>query len=153
MWTNEKLVHELRSLYDGKPWLGVTIEGSRKSISAEEAASHPIKNTNSIRTIVNHLIFWHRALAGRLSNPDKVFVAGEKDFSPIADFSEASWQKTRENLQVSLEEMAIAILNFDEKRWDQICPGKQTTFYENAMGIIEHDAYHLGQIVLLKKAF
>ena len=153
MWTNERLAHELRSLYDGKPWLDVIIEHSLENISAENAGSRPIKNANSIRTIVNHLIFWHRAVAGRLKNPDKTFIPGEKDFLPVTDFSEAAWQKAREDLQSSLKEMAQAILDFDEKKWDQVCPGKQTTFYENAIGIIEHDAYHLGQIVLLKKAF
>jgi len=153
MWTNEKLAHELRSLYNGKPWLDVTFEASFKTVSAEDAASHPIKNGNSIWTIVNHLVFWHRAVAGRLQKPGKIFVPEGKDFAPITDFSEAAWQKTKENLQTSLEEMAEAILNFDEKKWDQTCPDKPTTFYENAAGIIEHDAYHLGQIVLLKKAF
>lgn len=153
MWTNEKLVHELRSLYKGKPWLDVTLEGSIKNISAKDAASRPIQNGNSIWTIVNHLVFWHCAVTGRLMNPDKIFVAEGKDFLPIADVTEAAWQKTNENLQTSLEETARAILNFDEKKWDEVCPGKQTTFYENAIGIIEHDAYHLGQIVLLKKAF
>lgn len=153
MWTNEKLAHELRSLYNGKLWLDVRFEDSLKNISAEDAASHPIKNGNSIWTILNHIIFWHRAVTGRLKNPDKIFVPDGNDFLPNTDFSEEAWQKTQENFQTSLEELAEEILNFDEKKWEQTCPGKPTNFYENAIGIIEHDAYHLGQIVLLKKAF
>ena len=40
---------------------------------------------------------------------------------------------------------------FDESDFDKIYPSNKMSYYEHIHGIIQHDAYHLGQIVLLTK--
>ena len=41
--------------------------------------------------------------------------------------------------------------DFDDADFDKIDPNKNHNFYEDIHGIIQHDVYHLGQIVILKK--
>ncbi len=45
-----------------------------------------------------------------------------------------------------LEEMLVSTLSFEK-----IYPPEGQTYYEHIHGNIQHDAYHLGQIVMLAK--
>ena len=44
-----------------------------------------------------------------------------------------------------------AIHNIKEENLDKPSPKKSQTFYELMMGCLQHDTYHMGQIMLLKK--
>jgi hypothetical protein len=41
---------------------------------------------------------------------------------------------------------------FDEANFEKPYPPHNLTYYQHIHGILQHDAYHLGQIVLLAKA-
>ena len=40
----------------------------------------------------------------------------------------------------------------NEDALDNMYPHNNASYYKNLLGFNQHDAYHLGQIVLLKKA-
>jgi hypothetical protein len=42
--------------------------------------------------------------------------------------------------------------SFPQAAFETVYPPNQMTWYEHIQGMLQHDAYHLGQIVLLAKA-
>ena len=65
--------------------------------------------------------------------------------------SQQDWEKMLVKTQEDAERFAKLIDNMEEQKlWENISPAKGS-FYRNILGVIEHNHYHAGQIVLLKK--
>jgi uncharacterized damage-inducible protein DinB len=141
-----------KSTFDGKPWYGRALCKLLAGVTAERAAAHPIAGAHSIWQEVLHCITW-RKVATRLLNGEKVpSVSGKTNWPKPPATSAAAWQQTLDELaqtQVSLE-AAIAALT--DKRLSEKAPEKSFSLYVLLHGVIQHDAYHAGQIALLRKA-
>ncbi len=95
------------------------------------------------------MIAWRETLLKRINNqnipsPDNNF------FVPIPDLSPDAWQATKDRLLASqkqlLEFTRQVSINLDEH------PNSgEYSRYELIEAILQHDVYHLGQIVLIKK--
>jgi hypothetical protein len=72
-------------------------------------------------------------------------------FIEIADISETAWQQSLERLQNSQQQWIAFLKHFNELGFDKIYPTNKMSYFEHIHGIIQHDAYYLGQIVLLTK--
>ncbi|HET6323917.1 MAG TPA: DinB family protein [Planctomycetaceae bacterium] len=154
MTTSEisRIVKLSRHTFDGTPWYGTALCKLLTDVSAEAAAAHPIPGTHSIWQEVLHAITW-RQVAIRLLNGEQVADVSEEQNWPQGPApSAAAWRQTLDELaqtQVSLE---AAAGNLTDERLSEKAPGKPFSFYVLLHGIIQHDAYHAGQIALLKKA-
>jgi len=73
-------------------------------------------------------------------------------FAPINDTSETSWQNTLKKLEDSQFKWIDFLKKFQVKDFEKVDSINNMTYYEYIHGVIQHDAYHLGQIVLLKKS-
>jgi uncharacterized damage-inducible protein DinB len=138
------------NLYDGSPWIDVTIMDTLKSISAQRAAKKIAPGRNSIWQIVNHIIAWRENVLLRVQG-NKIVTPNNNYFIEIDNVSEAEWQKTLERLANSQDQWIRFLENFDESKFETIYPSNKMSYYEHIHGILQHDAYHLGQIVLLSK--
>jgi uncharacterized damage-inducible protein DinB len=137
------------ALYDGNPWIDVTLAGTLEHISAEQAARKISPERNSIWEIVNHIIRWRLNVLDRIHG--KVLQSpGSNYFEPVHDTSERAWQETLKQLEDSQAKWMAALKEFDETDFEKLYPTK-LTYYEHIHGILQHDAYHLGQVVLLAK--
>lgn len=146
----ERISKLYQDLYDGNPWLEVTLVGKLEGITAEKASRKLFPNWNSIWEIVNHLISWRLEVLKRLHG--EITTSPEHNyFIPITDSSEAAWQETIARLHDSQSAWLDFLKNFSEADFDKIYPGNQLSYYEHVEGILQHDAYHLGQISLLAK--
>ncbi|HEU0135672.1 MAG TPA: DinB family protein, partial [Flavobacterium sp.] len=136
------------NLYNGNPWLEVTLVKTLENISAERAAEKKYTARNSIWEITNHLINWRLNVLQRVTG--HVIVTPEHNYIlPIEDTSEAAWRQTLENLEDSQQQWCDFLSKFNQNDFEEIYPPNGHTHYEHIHGIIQHDAYHLGQIVLL----
>jgi hypothetical protein len=74
----------------------------------------------------------------------------------LNDFSEAQWEKTKQELVDTHNRLLAAIAAVDDARLDQpIINDPETPFssvYVTLHGGVQHDLYHAGQIAILKKA-
>ena len=137
-------------LYNGEPWLDVTITATLQKISPEQAANKVSSNWNSIWQIVNHVIAWRENVLRRLHG--EVIASPPSNYiDDIADVSEAAWQSTLQRLQESQQKWIAFLNEFDEADFEKIYPANGHSYYKHINGIIQHDAYHLGQVVLLAK--
>lgn len=148
-----RLLNMFLSAAHGKTWHGQSIWKIVQDISAEEAASHPIADSHSIWDYLIHMINW-RDYAIRTILEDEPYIVElntEKDWTTITDFSPEAWQKALELYESSTEELAEAIKTLDDSKLEEVIPEHKYTFYTMLHGVIQHDIYHSGQIVLLKK--
>lgn len=140
----------LSELYDGSPWIDVNLVDSLSSITAKQAASHIRPGMNSIWEITNHLIKWRENVLERLDG--KVIKSPTHNyFLPVKNQSDKAWSDTLRKLAASQEKWMLRMKTIKLSDFKTIYPVNRLTYYEHIQGIIQHDAYHLGQINLLKK--
>lgn len=150
MKETKRIAKLFEDLYNGSPWIDVTVMDTLKNISAEQAAKKVIPERNSIWQIVNHIIAWRENVLLRVQG-NEMLTPNNNYFTEIENISETQWQKELDRLSNSQEQWIRFLDNFDESQFDKIYPSNKMTYYEHIHGILQHDAYHLGQIVLLSK--
>lgn len=150
MKETQQITKLFEDLYDGDPWIDVTILGVLKNVSPQQAAKKIAPGRNSIWQIVNHIVSWRENVLLRVQG-NVINTPNNNYFIEIADISETAWQQSLERLQNSQQQWITFLKHFDESDFDKIYPVNKMSYYEHIHGIIQHDAYHLGQIVLLTK--
>lgn len=150
MQETKRITKLFEDLYDGDPWIGVTIMGTLKNISAKHAEKKIFPDRNSIWQIVNHITSWRENVLLRVQG-NVITTPNNNYFIEITDTSETEWQQALERLKNSQHQWITFLKTFDEVGFEKIYPNNKMSYYEHIQGILQHDAYHLGQIVLLSK--
>ena len=70
---------------------------------------------------------------------------------PVLDPSEAAWEQSLQSLSKSQDAWNSFFESFDDADFEKTYAKNNHTYYEHIHGIVQHDVYHLGQIVILKK--
>lgn len=135
--------------YKGVPWIDITIMGTLKSISAKQAAAK-MGELNSIWQIVNHMISWREALIARVKDkpvayPDDNYIAEIIITTPKA------WKDTLKKFEKSQKNIISFLNRSKEPLLEKISPTSGYSYYELVLAILQHDTYHIGQIVLMRK--
>ena len=150
MKETQRIVKLFEDLYDGNPWIDVNIKSTLERLTPEQASKRILSGRNSIWEIVNHLISWRLNVLQRVQGK-KMISPDDNYFSAVTDTSDAAWKKTLEQLKNSQTQWIDFLKTLREDDFTKIYPGNNMTYYEHVHGILQHDAYHLGQMVLLTK--
>jgi uncharacterized damage-inducible protein DinB len=137
-------------LYDGNAWIDVTIVGTLKNIKSNQAYSKPAANLNSIWEIVNHLVSWRETVLKRMQG-ETINEPKNNFFEPVKENSGEAWRNTLTRFEKSQQMWLQFLSRLDDKSLEKYYSQSKYTYYDLMLGILQHDAYHLGQIVLLKK--
>ncbi len=152
---------QLRKGFSDDPWHGSATAELLRDVTAEEAAAHPIPGAHSIWEIVLHMTGWLNEVRRRLDGrePD---MPEEGDWPEPGERSEAAWQRDRSRLEEAVKNLLDALSALREEDLDRMGgsiaeirnPSLGTGVTHRAMvnGIVQHNAYHSGQIALLRKA-
>lgn len=150
MKETDRIRQLFKDLFDGDPWLGVNVLSTLEGITAEKAAVKIAPGRNSIWEIVNHMTSWRRNVLRRFDG--KVIPRPEHNYIlPVEITTEEAWRESIERLKESQEQWLAFLETADEDSLASIYPGNQGSYYYHMHGILQHDAYHLGQIVMLTK--
>jgi uncharacterized damage-inducible protein DinB len=145
----ERFQKLFRDHYDGDPWIEINIRGTLEGLSAK-GASQKVGSLNTIWQIVNHAINWRETLLKRIQGENA--PAPENNFiETITDVSEEAWSQTLKRLQSSQDHLLSYLSAEKEINLDEKPREGPYSRYELIEGILQHDVYHLGQIVLIKK--
>lgn len=145
----QKIVQLFTDLQKGDCWIGLNLQDALSSVDAATASYKRTENGNAIWQLVNHLIYWRKTVMIRLN--------GKNERPEMTDFyfpenrTEVLWQETVTEFEKVSDTFIQTLKAFDENKLDQASPKKEQTYYQLLMGCLQHDAYHMGQIVLLKK--
>ncbi len=152
MSTKLYLLDQLKTTYNERGWL-VPFTVAVENLDAEKAALTDTTGSHSVWGIVDHMIFWNERWLTRLKggNPGKVetensatFEANKKD--------ESAWNDTVKKLSGILAEVIKIVETSDDKFLSaEAFPGYGSSWYEMFAQYNLHNAYHIGQIVQLRK--
>ena len=150
MSESKRISNLYQSIYNGNRWLEVNLDNTLKNVTAEQAYRKINPNLNTIWEIVNHLIQWRRNILERMQG-EVIITPDHNYFVPVLDPSEAAWEQSLQTLAKSQDSWNAFFENFNDEDLSKIYVNNGHTYYEHIHGIIQHDVYHLGQIVILKK--
>jgi len=130
----------------GSPWHGYSLNTLVADVTAAEAAAHPIPGGHSIAEIVAHIAVWMDEVASWLTGAAR----SDRDWPPPAGWPQplAEMAAAHERLQAELARSPDARLS--ERAIQATEPG--LSIADVLVGVAEHNAYHGGQIGLLKRA-
>ncbi|WP_342554858.1 DinB family protein [Paenibacillus sp. FSL R7-0652] len=148
------LIDQLTACYNDKSWF-IPLADILEDVTLEEALTED-ENKQTIWSIVNHLIYWNelwleRFKAGEFMlnnaiNNDETFALTQDQLNGLG------WKETLNKLEHVFSSWRVVLEETDEFKLT-----KQLPEYFNApwWGVVSnlsiHNAYHVGQIMLLKK--
>lgn len=136
----------------GPMWHGPALADLLDGVTAEQAAAHPVPGTHSIWELVLHATAWTGIARERLAGSAKGDPTPDEDWPPVTDPSPDAWRATIERLKEAHRELAQETARMDDSQLVGRVPGKDHSVLTMFHGIVEHDAYHGGQIAILKRA-
>lgn len=139
-----------KDLYNGSPWLDVTIMETIKELNSSRAQFRISEQRNSIWEILNHTISWRETVLKRVQG-ENIPSPEHNYFLPVKDRSESAWEETVVCLENSQKNWINFLSSFEDNELDNVSPFNGTLHYKHIHGVIQHDAYHLGQLVILIK--
>jgi uncharacterized damage-inducible protein DinB len=159
--SDKSFLHEqIRKGFSDDPWHGPSTLSLLEELTAQEAAARPIPEGHSIWEIVLHMISWQNEVRRRLAgNPPA--EPEEGDWPKVGKVSETRWRQDLERLGASLTDLLDMLDSLQEKDLDRIggglsdrdpALGTGVTLRAMVNGLVQHNAYHSGQIALLRKA-
>jgi uncharacterized damage-inducible protein DinB len=149
----DRLEEQLRLVFDGEAWHGPSVMEALKDVTAELAAQHPIDGVHSIWELVLHLTWTYGLVLRKLTGHTTWLVA--TDDWPLAPLppSGENWVGAINTLRELNAQVRRAVTRFPEDRLDDLpVEDPRHSAYTQFIGLTQHDAYHAGQIVLLKRA-
>ncbi len=147
-----RLEEQLEKALEGEAWHGPSVLEALEGISAEQAAAHPIAGAHSIWELVLHLCGTYGLVLRRLGGDGRQLTA-EEDWPAVPMPSAENWRAALGVLQQLNEDLRQAVRSFPGERLDlPLVPEAPYTAYTQFIGVTQHNLYHAGQIVLLKKA-
>jgi uncharacterized damage-inducible protein DinB len=152
-----RLVDQFKRAHDGDPWHGSPVKAILEGVTHEQAAKRPPNGAHSIWEIVLHMTGWRNEVARRATGQPAGEPAGG-DYPPVGDATAERWTAALEALDASHAKLAAAVNAMSDA--ELLKPtndprnrplGTGVSYYETFHGIVQHDAYHAGQIAILKR--
>ncbi len=133
---------------------GPTPVGALRGVSAAQAAWRPTPRRKSIWEMALHIAYWKYTVRRHLvGGSEPRFPRSPSNFpAQPAGADEAAWAADVALVRSEHRRLAEAVRALPERGLGAMPPlGKRWTFGEMVLGIAAHDAYHTGQIQLLKR--
>jgi len=140
MRETEVLLDQINRAFSGEAWHGPALRNLLDGVTERQAREHPIEMGHSIVELVLHVAVWMDVVARRL-NGENVPGSSVTDWT---DADGASWPAAIEVLERAQSRLcdSVARLGGDALRAKE----------PEILGLLQHNAYHAGQIGILKKA-
>jgi uncharacterized damage-inducible protein DinB len=148
----DNIIDQLERTFEGDAWHGQSLSEILAEITAEQAAARPIPRAHSIWEIVLHSTAWQRAVRERLQGRPLTSLPDEEDWPETAETSEQAWCNAVQALRSEYEMLQAEAAKWRGRDLGEATEGQRFTVYQMLHGIVQHNVYHAGQIVMLKKA-
>jgi hypothetical protein len=145
-----EIARQFREVHFGKNWTEVNLKEHLDGVSWQEANTK-VYSFNTIAALVYHMNYYvNRVL--KVLQGEALDASDKYSFAHPPIQSSGDWEKLLAKTWTEAETFANLLEHFPEhKLWEIFISEKYGSYYRNIIGIIEHNHYHLGQIVLIKK--
>ena len=147
----ERIEEQLRRSFEGEAWHGPSLREALDGVTADEASQHPIAGAHSIWELVLHLAGTYSLVLRRL-NGDATDLAPDDDWPTVDLPTPAKWAAALDVLRSLNQQLRGAVRTFNKDGLDQLMGNRRYSAYTQFIGLTQHDLYHAGQIVLLRRA-
>jgi uncharacterized damage-inducible protein DinB len=135
------LLEQLRSTHTQADWF-VPANTAVEGLTAEQANWTDGKGNHSVGQLVAHIIFWNRRNLAKFKGEPLEKFSGSND-ETFTSFDSKQWAATVKQLDEVMTEWEKAVEIADE--------AKLKSWYSTIAHIGAHNAYHIGQIVYVRK--
>lgn len=147
------LIDQFTKCYDDNGWF-VTVRNAIDGLTAAEAAWTPEGADNSVWKTLSHLTYYNYAYLERFKGIDYEYDVADNDatFTADRDASEEAWSQEVERFDAVMNEFRELLKNADATKFDQpVSATNQKTWGTLVASINAHNAYHAGQVLILRK--
>jgi len=133
---------------------GPTVVGALRGVSAPQALWRPAPGRKSIWELALHIAYWHHVITQRLRGGEREPFPRSPANWPAqpARADEAAWKRDRALVRRAHEQVAATIRTMPTSTLGHRPAGnRKWTVGETILGAAQHEAYHTGQIQLLKR--
>ncbi len=135
------LLEQLRSTHNHKEWF-VDANTAVAGLTAEQASWQDGKGNHSVGQLANHLVFWNSEALAKFKGEPTAKFSGDNN-ETFNKFEAKKWADLVKQLDAVMTEWEKVVEAADEK--------KLAEWYSVVAHIGTHNAYHIGQIVLVRK--
>jgi len=146
----DRICRQMQRASEGEAWHGPSLLEILGGVTAEVAAARPIPDAHSIWEILLHLTATQELVLARLQGVPKT-LSPEEDWPVVSEPTEEAWREAVEEQKRSEERLRERIASFPDERLGEPLVPRGSSAYDNFHGIVQHNLYHAGQMVLLKK--
>jgi uncharacterized damage-inducible protein DinB len=146
------IAEQIRRGYAGGAWHGPALAELLEDVAAEEAIRKPIAGAHSIWELVLHIGSWMAAAERALAGVPMPALPWAENFPAILEPTAGAWTSALARLEAAQKQLVEAAQRFPSSRLGETVPGRSYAYEDLLLGIAQHNAYHAGQIALLKKA-
>ncbi len=149
----EKLLSDFKEIHAGPNWIEVSMQDALVDVDSALAFTNPPGARNSIAKIVCHLVYIRKYLIQKLQGDKVGVIDQDESFNTLAygENPETAWQNLQEELATSFQEIERLLRAANPNLLEQQARPRDYNFHYLIAGIIQHEAYHTGQLELLKK--
>lgn len=153
----DQISSELRDGDHGEPWHGLSRAAILADITAKEASLRPPGGVHSIWELVLHMDAWTQEVTRRLGGAAPE-LPQQGDWPAIPEPTDAEWQSARHGLDETHAALITAMKAAPDMDLDAMVGathdaplGTGISVRATLHGLAQHDAYHCGQIAILKR--
>ncbi|HJQ24643.1 MAG TPA: DinB family protein [Blastocatellia bacterium] len=145
-----RIADQLQKSHEGNAWHGPALGELLDGVTAEQALARPLADAHSICEIVLHLAGWTDLTTSVLEG-DPTREPREGDWPSLAEAGAGAWEQAVEKLNRAQARLFAAASKLPDSRLQETAAGRDYTIGFMLLGVLQHNAYHAGQIALLKK--
>lgn len=134
------LLEQLRSTHNKAEWF-VPANTAVDGLTAEQAAWTDGKN-HSVGQLAYHLVFWDKESLAKFKGEPPVKFSGKND-DTFNNYDPKKWNETVKELDQVLTDWEKAVESADD--------AKLKDWYSTIAHLGTHNAYHIGEIVMVRK--
>ncbi len=151
--TKKVLLEQFNTGYEVNGWF-VALKNAVANMTAEQALWKPQGTEHSVWEMVYHLWYWNDRWRKRYLNEknEKGPVIISETFQAKENATDEEWQETLDKLFAVMDFWKGALENItDEKLNEQVSERYTDAWLYPLAHIMTHNAYHTGQIVIIRK--
>jgi uncharacterized damage-inducible protein DinB len=135
------LLEQLKTTHNQKDWF-VDANTAVAGLTPEQASWQDGKGNHSIGQLANHLVFWNQEELAKFKGEPPVKFSGDNN-ETFNNFDSKKWAATVQQLDQVLTDWEKAVESSDDKKLE--------SWYSIIAHLGTHNAYHIGQIVYIRK--
>ena len=129
----------------------LSLEAALRDFPAEQINTRVVGSPHTAWQLLEHIRIAQHDILDFSINPDYKEMSWPDDYWPKVDGDESSWNESAKQIFADLQAMRDLVADAKTDLFAKIPHGGGQTILREAMLVADHNSYHLGQLVLVRK--